>query len=141
MRQKRLKYCLYLRYYCKNYKQLMINSNLKEVKISIKEVELKATFFNSLNSSRLVIFAHGSGSSRLSPRNIFVAESLMAHGISSFLFDLLTEDEDQIYQNRFEIDMITSRLIEVTKWLKNQSFTKGLVFGYFGSQSVTPSYP
>jgi dienelactone hydrolase len=83
----------------------------------------------------LVIFAHGSGSSRLSPRNIAVAKYFLTRKISSFLFDLLTEEEDKFYENRFEIDLITDRLVEVTRWLKTQKNTQKLKLGYFGSST------
>jgi putative phosphoribosyl transferase len=83
----------------------------------------------------LVIFAHGSGSSRLSSRNTFVARVLQKSGIGTLLFDLLTEEEDLVYENRFDIDLITRRLVETTRWLGRQPETRGLSYGYFGAST------
>jgi len=113
----------------------MVDFKVEPIEIKLRSVKLNGTFFRYFGSKKLVIFAHGSGSSRLSPRNIAVAKYFLTRKISSFLFDLLTEDEDKLYQKRFEINMITNRLIEVTRWLKNQKNTKKLEFGYFGSST------
>jgi len=83
----------------------------------------------------LVVFAHGSGSSRFSPRNNFVAQVLQKAGIGTLLMDLLTEEEDAVYQSRFNIDLLTERLLLATKWLQEQPRTKGLVIGYFGAST------
>jgi len=83
----------------------------------------------------LVIFAHGSGSSRLSPRNRFVARELQKAGLATLLFDLLTELEDQDYENRFNIDLLTQRLILATRWASEQAETKDLQIGYFGAST------
>src|SRR3990172_4967294 len=68
----------------------------------------------------IVIFAHGSGSSRLSPRNRYVARVLRQRGIGTLLFDLLTEEEDQDYERRFEIPLLAERLVRATRWLMGQ---------------------
>ncbi|MBI5419035.1 MAG: dienelactone hydrolase family protein [Deltaproteobacteria bacterium] len=83
----------------------------------------------------MVIFAHGSGSSRLSPRNAFVARTLQEAGIGTLLFDLLTEEEDLIYRKRFDIDLIADRLIRATRWLIERPETKGMIPGYFGAST------
>lgn len=83
----------------------------------------------------LVVFAHGSGSSRLSPRNAFVARTLRASGLATLLFDLLTEDEDRIYETRFDIDLLTRRLLSTTAWLKQQPQLCNLSLGYFGAST------
>ena len=83
----------------------------------------------------LVIFAHGSGSSRLSKRNNYVAEVIREHGMATLLFDLLTEKEDQVYENRFDIPLLTERLIEVTHWVKTQLTLANLAIGYFGAST------
>jgi len=83
----------------------------------------------------LVVFAHGSGSSRFSPRNNFVAHILQKAGIGTLLMDLLTEEEDAVYQSRFNIDLLTERLLLATKWLQEQPRTKGLMIGYFGAST------
>lgn len=86
-------------------------------------------------ATSIVVFAHGSGSSRLSPRNAFVARELCSAGIATLLFDLLTEGEDQIYANRFNIDLLTERLFGATRWLKAQSQLMDLTIGYFGAST------
>lgn len=86
-------------------------------------------------TNSLVIFAHGSGSSRLSPRNGYVADVLKDAGIGTLLFDLLTEEEDLLYENRFDIGLIAARLVAVTSWLRQREDTGGLAFGYFGAST------
>ena len=90
------------------------------------------------NSTALVIFAHGSGSSRHSPRNKYVAEVLNDGGIATLLIDLLTADEEiidhQTMHLRFNIDLLAERLSLVTDWVKRQSGTK-LHLGYFGAST------
>ncbi len=83
----------------------------------------------------LVVFAHGSGSSRLSPRNAFVARTLRASGLATLLFDLLTESEDRVYETRFDIDLLTRRLLSTTDWLKQQAQLRDLSLGYFGAST------
>lgn len=83
----------------------------------------------------IVIFAHGSGSSRLSPRNQFVAQQLHGYCFGTLLFDLLTEREDQDYQTRFNIELLTRRLLDVTAWLRGEPEAKMLPFGYFGAST------
>lgn len=83
----------------------------------------------------LVLFAHGSGSSRLSSRNRFVAEYLRREGVATLLFDLLTEVEDRTYETRFDIDLLTRRLLGATNWLKQQPAARGLALGYFGAST------
>ena len=83
----------------------------------------------------LVLFAHGSGSGRLSPRNNYVAGVLRESGVATLLFDLLTEEEDRIYENRFDIDLLTRRLRLATQWAGQQAATRGLAIGYFGAST------
>src|SRR5438094_10153492 len=83
----------------------------------------------------LIIFAHGSGSSRWSSRNQFVANVLVRAGFATLLFDLMTEEEDQIYENRFDIPLLASRLTEVTEWSMKQDELRGLPIGYFGAST------
>ncbi|OGI41288.1 MAG: hydrolase [Candidatus Muproteobacteria bacterium RBG_16_62_13] len=83
----------------------------------------------------LVIFAHGSGSSRRSSRNRFVAEALRSAGLATLLFDLLTEVEDRDYERRFDIDLLTRRLLGATAWARHQPELKNLMFGYFGAST------
>jgi len=87
----------------------------------------------------LVLFAHGSGSSRHSPRNQFVARTLNDAGLATLLFDLLTPDEEAIdmrtREHRFNIGMLAERLVHATRWAKQQEETRDLRIGYFGSST------
>ncbi|HEU5339590.1 MAG TPA: alpha/beta family hydrolase [Sulfuricaulis sp.] len=83
----------------------------------------------------LALFAHGSGSGRLSPRNNYVANVLRQSGVATLLFDLLTEAEDRIYENRFDIDLLTQRLLFATQWADQEPATQHLVIGYFGAST------
>lgn len=87
----------------------------------------------------IVLFAHGSGSSRHSPRNQFVAEVIRRHGAGTLLFDLLTGDEEQMDDMtgalRFDIGLLARRLADATRWLENQPDSKGLAIGYFGAST------
>jgi len=87
----------------------------------------------------LVLFAHGSGSSRYSPRNQFVARTLNDAGLATLLFDLLTLDEEAIdmhtREHRFNIGMLAERLVHATRWAKQQDKTRDLRIGYFGSST------
>jgi putative phosphoribosyl transferase len=83
----------------------------------------------------VVVFAHGSGSSRHSPRNVFVARALQSAGLGTLLFDLLTRAEDTDYETRFDIALLTRRLIAATHWLQQQPQTKTLAIGYFGAST------
>lgn len=83
----------------------------------------------------VVLFAHGSGSSRFSPRNAYVAKMLQQQGIGTLLFDLLTRAEDQDYARRFDIDLLTQRLLAATDWLQKNPETRVLKIGYFGAST------
>ncbi len=83
----------------------------------------------------VVLFAHGSGSSRLSPRNNYVASVLRAAGLGTLLIDLLTRAEDTNYQTRFDIPLLTRRLLTATLWLRAQPATRALPIGYFGAST------
>ena len=83
----------------------------------------------------IVLFAHGSGSSRLSPRNQFVAHFLREQGLGTFLTDLLTVEEDRDGERRFEIPFLTERLGRITDWLRERTSGMGLRIGYFGAST------
>ncbi len=91
------------------------------------------------NAMALVLFAHGSGSSRHSPRNQFVARTLNRAGLGTLLFDLLTPEEEalDIYtrEHRFNIGLLAERLVHATKWARQQGETRDLRIGYFGSST------
>ncbi len=107
----------------------------KEVNIVVDSLSLPGTLVLPERAGGIVIFAHGSGSSRFSPRNRFVAEVMHKAEIGTLLFDLLTREEDQVYENRFNIELITERLVKATEWLAQQEEAKGLAFGYFGAST------
>jgi putative phosphoribosyl transferase len=87
----------------------------------------------------IVIFAHGSGSSRHSPRNQYVAEVLNNAGLATLLTDLLTKEEDEVdiktREYRFNIDLLSKRLVAVTDWIKQNPETQDLFVGYFGAST------
>ncbi len=87
----------------------------------------------------VILFSHGSGSSRLSPRNNFVARVLHEHGFGTLLIDLLTREEDNVYENRFNIGLLTDRLGFVAGWLKDELATRHLPLGLFGASTGAAS--
>ena len=110
-----------------------------EASIKIGKVALEGILEIPPKAKGIVIFAHGSGSGRLSPRNNYVANVLRDNGIGTLLLDLLTEEEDATYENRFDIPLLTERLIAATRWLIEQPKAKGLKIGYFGASTGTAS--
>ncbi len=107
----------------------------KTVQIPANSVLLEGALALPEHAQGLVVFAHGSGSSRFSPRNTFVAQVLRQAGIGTLLMDLLTQEEDAVYATRFDIDLLTDRLLLATKWLQEQQDTQNLVIGYFGAST------
>lgn len=87
------------------------------------------------NPVGLVLFAHGSGSSRHSPRNNNVARVLREHGIGTLLMDLLTPEEDRDYSKRFDIDLLVERLRAAAHWVKQAPDIAALPVGYFGAST------
>lgn len=83
----------------------------------------------------IVAFAHGSGSSRFSPRNTRVAAELRRSGLGTLLFDLLTSGEDQDRRNVFDIELLSERLLQATVWLRGHRASKGLPIAYFGAST------
>jgi pimeloyl-ACP methyl ester carboxylesterase len=87
----------------------------------------------------VVLFAHGSGSSRHSPRNQFVARTIREVGVGTLLFDLLTKQEEAVdirtRHLRFDIGLLAERLVDATNWIKTEPDTSHLVVGYFGSST------
>ncbi len=102
-------------------------------------VRLEGNLNISDDSKALIIFSHGSGSSRFSPRNNFVAEKLNEEKLATLLIDLLSEREDTNYQNRFNIDLLTERLIQVTSRVHELSETNHLPVRYFGASTGAAS--
>lgn len=83
----------------------------------------------------IVVFAHGSGSSRHSHRNLYVADVLNAAGLATLLFDLLTPEEERDRANVFDIGLLARRLVDVTLWLRGAQDAAGLPVGYFGAST------
>lgn len=83
----------------------------------------------------IVLFAHGTGSSRLSPRNTYVAQALREQGMATLLFDLLTEAEAVDRENVFDIDLLATRLQAANQWVRRYGPTRHLAIGYFGAST------
>ncbi|MFT5753594.1 MAG: dienelactone hydrolase [Flavobacterium sp.] len=113
--------------------------NFKDINIPIDDIILKGRLRITSPQKGLIIFSHGSGSSRLSSRNNYVADFLLQDGFSSLLFDLLTEKEDLIYENRFNIDLLTQRLVMTTLWIEKQKEIINIPIGLFGSSTGAAS--
>jgi dienelactone hydrolase len=101
--------------------------------------ELEGNLLIPDGADGIVVFAHGSGSSRHSPRNKFVARHLREAGLATLLFDLLTAEEDAVDKRtreyRFDIGLLAERLVGATDWLLEQPEAAGLNIGYFGSST------
>lgn len=112
---------------------------IKEVEIPVGSITVPGDLVIPTGASGMVVFSHGSGSSRLSPRNRMVANYLHKKRLGTLLFDLLTREEDTLYSNRFDIDLLTRRLIGVTEWLEVQPVAAEHSLGYFGASTGAAS--
>ncbi len=112
---------------------------MNEVHIQAGHAVLSGDLIIPQNAAALVLFAHGIGSSRRSPRNQFVARTLNDAGLATLLFDLLTPKEEEVdtytRQHRFNIGLLAERLVHVTKWAKQLEQTRDLRVGYVGSST------
>ena len=112
---------------------------MREVRIPAADAKLDGNLTVPENAVALVLFAHGSGSSRHSPRNQFVARTLNGDSLATLLFDLLTPEEEAFdihtREHRFNIDLLAERLVHATKWAGQQKKTRDLHIGYFGSST------
>src|SRR5258707_7076808 len=112
---------------------------MKEVQIQAGRAILSGTLHFPKSADALVLFAHGSGSSRHSPRNQFVARRLNDARLATLLFDLLTPEEELLDMRtaelRFDIGLLAERLVHATNWAKRQKQTRDLPFGCFGSST------
>jgi dienelactone hydrolase len=120
--------------------QVSTHANLEhEVSIAVENTTLKGNLAIPPGATQIVLFAHGSGSSRHSPRNRFVAEVLQNKGIATLLFDLLTRKEeivdDVTAELRFDIPFLAERLIGATHWVQKFPATKDMKVGYFGAST------
>jgi alpha-beta hydrolase superfamily lysophospholipase len=110
----------------------------REIGVSAGTASLPGTLTLPANAQGIVLFAHGSGSSRHSPRNRFVAQVLQDAGIGTLLFDLLTPAEDRAYASRFDIGLLTARLLDATDWAAREAragSAAALPLGYFGAST------
>ena len=112
---------------------------MTDVQFSAGRATLSGSLTIPENSGAIVLFAHGSGSSRHSPRNQFVASTLNRAGLGTLLFDLLTTEEEALdihtREHRFNISLLAQRLVNATKWVRQQEQTRNLRIGYFGSST------
>jgi putative phosphoribosyl transferase len=111
----------------------------REVRVHSGEATLDANLAIPAGAEGLVLFAHGSGSSRHSPRNRWVAQSLQQAGLATLLIDLLTPEEEEADRAtrhlRFDIGLLAGRLVGATEWLRQQGETRDLGVGYFGAST------
>lgn len=107
----------------------------KLVHITDGEERLEGELEIPIGAKGCVVFAHGSGSNRHSPRNYLVAKYLRKHGFGTLRLDLLTPLEGAFPENQFNIDLMSKRLIAANQWLREQEETKILPLGYFGSST------
>ena len=112
---------------------------MSEVQIPAGSATLDGNLTTVDQTEAFVLFAHGSGSSRHSPRNQFVARTLNEAGLATLLFDLLTPEEESVdlytREHRFDISLLAERLVYATRWAKQQKQTQDLRVGYFGSST------
>ncbi|MGN6395608.1 MAG: dienelactone hydrolase family protein [Mucilaginibacter sp.] len=106
-----------------------------KVTIPVDGIHLAGDLMVPHEARAVVVFAHGSGSSRLSPRNQQVARQLQENNFATLLFDLLTPEEDKYYRNRFAINLLTERLVAATRWLEGLPAVKHLRIAYFGAST------
>lgn len=118
-----------------------VGQEIEPVEITVGQARLQGDLSvpAAAGVSGVVLFAHGSGSSRKSPRNQFVAQVLREAGLATLLMDLLTEEEEEIDATtgalRFDIELLARRLVGATHWLAQQPATARLAVGYFGAST------
>jgi putative phosphoribosyl transferase len=112
---------------------------MTEVQIPNERAVLSGSLTIPENAAALILFAHGTGSSRHSPRNQFVARTLNRARLATLLFDLLTPEEESLdihtREHRFNIGLLAERLVHATKWTRQQKESRDLHIGYFGSST------
>lgn len=115
------------------------NIDHRYVVVKIDSLELEGNLSIPEGVKGIVVFVHGSGSSRNSPRNIYVADEMQDEGLGTLLFDLLTGEEEQedliTRRLRFDIDLLASRTISTLDWLHKQPYAAGKKIGLFGSST------
>ena len=118
----------------------VISGEQRQVGIPIGAIKLEGALAVPAGAKGVVLFAHGSGSGRLSPRNKFVAQSLQERRLATLLIDLLTEQEESADaitggRLRFDIGLLSARLVAATDWLAQDPATQSLSLGYFGAST------
>lgn len=117
--------------------QDLVNSadSTMQIDVLIPPHDLPGVLYLPPRPSALVIFAHGSGSSRLSPRNVFVAQKLVDRGLACLLFDLLTPEEAEVRGNVFDICLLAERVRDALRWVPSQDRLAHLSIGLFGAST------
>lgn len=118
----------------------MHEQNISQVKIPVsKTSSIEGNLTIPPNAKAVIIFAHGSGSGRFSPRNQYVAKIFNQAGLATLLIDLLTSDEETVDEDtgefRFNINLLAKRLVSATEWLKLDAKTSSCAYGYFGAST------
>ena len=117
-------------------KRMLSNPILKDViRIPVGPMKLVGDLSLPEDAKGLIIFAHGSSSSRLSPRNIYVSDILNYHHLATLLFDLLTEEEDSKIANRFNVDLLSSRVNQAIDWAVKNKMLTDVDIGLFGAST------
>jgi putative phosphoribosyl transferase len=109
------------------------------VSIPSGEVMLEGILELPANAFAVVVFSHGSGSGRSSPRNRYVAQELHGAGLGTVLLDLLTSEEDRHYETRFDIELLTARLCDAVRFVRKHAATRSLPVGLFGASTGAAS--
>jgi putative phosphoribosyl transferase len=118
---------------------MSVTHSLPLVSIPSGTVMLEGVLELPPTASGVVVFSHGSGSGRHSPRNRYVAQELRSAGLGTMLLDLLTPDEDQDYEMRFDIDLLTERLGDAVRFVREHESTRLLPVGVFGASTGAAS--
>ena len=113
----------------------MVETSTEKRIVAVGPMKLEGILRDPEGAAGLVIFAHGAGSSRLSPRNNYVADRLGARGIATLLFDLLTEGEARDRANVFDIPLLSGRMVEAVRWARDQPEMSGRTIGLFGAST------
>jgi putative phosphoribosyl transferase len=116
-------------------KQVTGKRREQAVEVKAGRVRLQGILGLPASMTGVILFAHGSGSGRLSPRNAFVAHTLQEGGLATLLLDLLEEEEAEDRRKVFDIDLLADRLLAATEWLAQEPATQGFQVGYFGAST------
>lgn len=115
--------------------QILLDGFYEHIAVEIGSMRLPALLGFTEEATGLIIFAHGSGSGRFSPRNNYVADRLRANQLATLLLDLLTEDEEQDRRNVFDVALLARRLALANDWSGDDARTRDLPVGYFGAST------